>query len=115
MMNKKQFGSDGETAKKFAKQVNSRLFCGKLGSMVAYMVQWQTKTEQEKEMELDIKARETTSTSMFLRVYINEIFKCEEEMRQAGYTEMIHDANDKWKVGGKHIDEYHMNFAACRK
>ncbi len=111
MKNKREFGSDGETAKKFAKQVNGRVFCGKLGSMVAYMVQWQTK----KEVELEIKAGEPTSTSMFLRVYIDETFESEKEMRQAGYTEMIHDANDKWKAGGKHIDEYHMDFAACRK
>ena len=115
MMNKKQFGSDGETARKFAKQVSGRLFCGKLGSMVAYMVQWQSKTEAKKAAELEIKAGEPTSTSMFLRVYIYETFENEEKMRQAGYTEMIHDANDKWKVGGKNIDEYRMDFAACRK
>ena len=64
---------------------------------------------------MEIKAGEPTSTSMFLRVYIYETFENEEKMRQAGYTEMIHDANDKWKVGGKNIDEYHMDFAACRK
>lgn len=115
MMNKKQFGSDGEAARKFAKQVNGRLFCGKLGSMVAYMVQWQTKTKAKKAAKLEIKAGEPTSTSVFLRVYINETFESEEEMGQAGYTEMIHDANDKWKVGEKHIDEYHINYAACRK
>lgn len=115
MMSKKQFGSDGEAARKFAKQVNGRLFCSKLGSMLAYMVKWQTKTEQEKEAELDIKAGESISTSMFLRVYINETFESEEEMRQAGYTEMIHCINDEWKAGGKYLDEYNMKFAACRK
>ncbi len=79
--------------------------------MVAYMVQWQTK----KEVELEIKAGEPISTSMFLRVYIDETFESEKEMRQAGYTEMIHCINDKWKAGGKQLDEYNMEFEACRK
>ncbi len=115
MKNKRKFGSDREAARKFAEQVNGRVFCGKLGDLIAYMVVWNTKTEQEEETKPEIKAGDSIETSKFLRLYINEIFENEKEMRKAGYTEMIYYINDKWKAGGKQLDEYNMEFAACRK
>ena len=115
MKNKRKFGSDGEAAKKFAKQVNGRVFCTKLGNLVGYMVKWHTKTEQEEKTEIKIKAWDSIETSMFLRLYINKIFENEKEMRKTGYTGMIHCINDKWKARGKYLDEHNMGFAACRR
>jgi len=112
MKNKRKFGSDREAAKKFAKKVHGRVSCGKLGSIIGYMVTWNT---PEEKIKTEIEAGDSIETSMFLRLYINEVFESEKEMRQAGYTEMIHCVNDNWKAGGKYIDEYIMEFAACRK
>lgn len=66
-------------------------------------------------MKKEIKAGDYVRTARFLDVRINEVFKSEKEMCQAGYTETAHYVNDDWEVCGKSIGVNRMRFAACRK
>ena len=66
-------------------------------------------------MKTEIKVGDHIWTPRFLTVPIEEVFESEEEMRQAGYIETTYYIDDDWKVCGKSLDMYHMEFAACRK
>ena len=60
-----------------------------------------------------MKVGEKIWTPRFCSVEIAEVFDSEEELREAGYTEMTYLKNDNYIVLGKSVDLYHMEFAAA--
>ena len=62
-----------------------------------------------------MQVNDTVWTPRFCNVKIKAIFKTEDELREAGYTEPTHLKNDSYVVLGKSVDMYHMQFAAAVK
>ncbi len=56
------------------------------------------------------------NTPRFRRVRIEEVYDCESDARNAGFTETTHYWNDpEYGVYGKVLDMYHMVFAGFKK
>lgn len=53
-------------------------------------------------------------TPRFCTVKIKEIFESETEANDAGYTEPTYYCQSGYKILGKSIDMYHMQFAAVK-
>ncbi len=53
-------------------------------------------------------------TERFCTVIIDKIFENEDEAKKAGYVEPTYTTVDGYKIKGKSIDIYRMEFAAVR-
>lgn len=53
-------------------------------------------------------------TPRFCTVKIEEVFESETAANDAGYTEPTYYSDDEYKILGKSIDMYHMQFAAVK-
>lgn len=61
-----------------------------------------------------MKKGDYIQTPRFLRVRIEEVFACPEELSEAGYNEPTHYKGDDHVICGKSIGENRMVFAAAR-